>query len=207
MSMKGFLRWIILGILIIIGIFFAGYIFQFFAPAQPPEFHIHADFKMIANDTPIDFSTNKYMSTETRVLDPYIHLHDGESNLIHMHAPNQTLGKFFRSIGFQLTSTCFTLDTNVSYCNDGSKTLKLFVNGQPNTQFENYIFNDLDRILITYGDDSPEAIAQQIASVSDEACIESNKCPERGSPGDESSCSVAGGCVVPGLAVTPDSNS
>jgi hypothetical protein len=49
--------------------------------------------------------------------------------------------------------------------------------------FGDYEFTDLDRILITYGDMA--GVADQISSVSDLACMYSEKCPERGTPPTE----------------------
>ena len=47
----------------------------------------------------------------------------------------------------------------------GNKKLKLFVNGKENNEFENYVFKKLDKILISYGNDSGEEINNQLASI------------------------------------------
>ncbi len=53
---------------------------------------------------------------------------------------------------------------------------KLYVNGKENAAFLAYEPQDLDRILITDG---------VIADIADDACIYSEKCPERGKPPSE----------------------
>lgn len=55
------------------------------------------------------------------------------------------LGKFFAIWGKQFNSRC-VVDT----CSDTEGLVKMTVNGQPNTQFENYLMQDKDRIEITY---------------------------------------------------------
>ncbi|MCM2325601.1 MAG: hypothetical protein NDI94_04005 [Candidatus Woesearchaeota archaeon] len=52
-----------------------------------------------------------------------------------------------------------------------------------NEQLGNYEFEDLDKILITYGADTD--VSAQISSITDDACLYSEKCPERGSPPTE----------------------
>ena len=103
-----------------------------------------------------------------------------------------TLGRFFKSLGMSLTSSCFVTDTGQQYCSNGTESLKMFVNGQPNAQFDAYPPQDLDRILITYGSESGPDLQKQIDSVTDTACIYSLKCPERGTPPPESCVSGPG---------------
>lgn len=160
------------------------------------DYHTHADFKIYINNVPIDFAEEKYMTSENKILHIHVHLHDLEGNLIHHHKKNVTMKMFFESIKMQFTNECFTLDAGESYCNENSKTLKMFVNGIQNTEMEKYIFKDLDRILITYGNEDNATIQQQIDSVRDVACIQSEKCPERGKPSDESSCTSGAGCII-----------
>ena len=55
---------------------------------------------------------------------------------------------------------------------------------------------DLDKILISYGNEDEKQIKKQIDSVTDKACIQSEKCPERGLPTPEASCSSNEICTV-----------
>ena len=145
-------------------------------------FHIHANFKVILNGQPFDFSAAKYQSNNGKDLDENIHLHDGKGDLIHLHKQGVTLGEFFKSMKITFNKDCFIDDSGKKYCNSGASTLKFFVNGNPNTRFDSYVPQDLDRILITYGNEGQDVIGQEIAGVGDDACIYSEKCPERGTP-------------------------
>jgi len=160
-------------------------------------YHAHFDLKVYLNGKAIDFTQAKYQSEEGKELDEWIHLHDGNGEVVHVHKAGQKLEKLFNSLKIGFNDECFTLDTGERYCSGNGKTLKLFVNGQENNKYESYEPKDLDRILITYGNDSESTIAEQIDTVSDKACIYSEVCPERGTPPDESCVGGLGtGCEV-----------
>ncbi len=147
--------------------------------------HAHFGFKMYVNGKTVDLTQAKYQSTEEAELDPEIHVHDGNGDIVHIHAADVTIGQFLTSIGMKLDPLCLTLDDGKQYCTGNGNILRLMVNGAANDQFADYKPHDLDRILITYGSEADEKIQQQAKSVSDEACIYSEKCPERGSPPTE----------------------
>ncbi|MDO8624848.1 MAG: hypothetical protein Q7R47_02100, partial [Candidatus Diapherotrites archaeon] len=173
--------------LVVAAIVLAGFYFLYWVPHQTPPapaepIHWHADFKVYLDNNAFDFSQSKYQSVEGNELSERIHLHENDGNVIHIEGADVLLGEFFNSIGMKFSSTCFVTDTNKSYCDGAAGQLKFFVNGQINTQFENYVPQDLDRILIAYGNETPEQLQQELDSVTDNACIESGKCPERGTP-------------------------
>lgn len=145
--------------------------------------HEHADFAVYFEGQKFDFAKAKYQSSETNPLDPDAHLHDGNGEVTHKHRKGITLGYFFDTLGMKFDNQCFVTDDGKQYCNTANKKVTMYVNGKENMQFGNYEFTDLDRILITYGDMT--GVADQITSVSDDACLYSEKCPERGKPPTE----------------------
>jgi len=151
--------------------------------------HEHSDLKVYLNDTLLNLSQDKYQSTKEKPLNEDTHLHDGNGNNVHKHRTKITMGDFFKSLGIGFTKDCFILDTGENFCSEGDKTLKFFVNGKENQEFGQYEFTDLDRLLITYGSPSPEVLQKQLNSVTDQACLYSEKCPERGTPPTEN-CAV-----------------
>lgn len=155
-------------------------------PAEPEAVHEHADFAVYLDGQQVDFSLDKYQSSDEAPLHDYTHLHDGVGTIIHKHLTGITLGEFFESIGMSLTRACFTTDDGTQYCGTNTKSLKFFVNGSPHSGFGDYELNDLDQILISYGPLEEPDLDAQLASVTDEACIYSEVCPERGTPPDES---------------------
>lgn len=161
----------------------AAMLFLLYGSTNSGEFHAHADFKVYLNGDAYNFSQERYMEKLEA-----IHIHDMNGEMIHMHERGAELGDFFSSMGMSFNSSCFVLDDGTEYCSGGDKTLRMYVNGKPNNEYGKYQIHDLDRILITYGSESEDAISQQMASVSDTACIFSEKCPERGSPPPEVGC-------------------
>jgi len=124
-------------------------------------YHAHFDLKIYQNSLAIDLSQDKYQSKEGEELNEDIHLHDGNGKVVHMHKEGVTLGELFTSIKLSVKG-------------------KLYVNGKlVEGDLNNYSPKDLDRILITDGNESG------ISLVSDDACIYSEKCPERGTPPPE----------------------
>ncbi len=168
-------------------------------PASMPlidDVHYHADFKVYLNGEQFNFSQTKYMSTNQSKLSNFVHLHDSNGEVIHKHISGATLGEFFTSLNMTFNSTCFVTDMRHAFCNNGDKQLKFFVNGIKRNEYDGYDFQDLDRILITFGSDSQTALTQQLNSVTDKACIQSNKCPARGVPVNESSCVTGSDCIA-----------
>ncbi|MDP3699104.1 MAG: hypothetical protein Q8R47_05965 [Nanoarchaeota archaeon] len=161
------------------------------------EIHYHADFAVYLDGERYNFAQEKYMSTENKTLSNFAHLHDMDGNIIHKHASGITLGFFLETLGMKLNDTCLALDDGVSYCNEGNKGLKMYVNEKHNDEFHTYDIQDGDKILLSYGDGSGEEIKEQLDSVSDQACIYSLTCPEKGTPPEEAAC-VGETCTVEG---------
>ena len=121
--------------------------------------HLHADVKAYINGKALDFSQKKYQLAAR-----YIHFEEGIGDVIHTHATGLTIGHMFKSLGMDFNNNCIVFEEN-SYCNDDNKKLKFYVNGQPNTEFDNYIIKDLDKILVSYGDEGTTEIQNQISSI------------------------------------------
>jgi len=126
--------------------------------------HEHVDFKVYLNGVPIDLSQSIY-----QVRSPIVHVEGGDGDIIHKHATGVKVGFFFQTLGMKFNSTCFILDTGEQFCNEGDKTLKFYLNGQRSDLFDNYELTDLDKILISYGNESESQIQSQLATITDKA--------------------------------------
>lgn len=79
-----------------------------------------------------------------------IHTHDTD-NIIHLEfsglvrIKDTVLGEFFKIWGKQFNANCI-----FDNCNGPSGTVKMFVNGKPNSDFEKYPMKDGDTIEIRY---------------------------------------------------------
>lgn len=113
--------------------------------------HIHPHLKIIVNNEDVNIPADIGIMGGIMSV---IHTHDA-TGTIHLESPvpkDFTVGHFFfvwsRTAGEQkiFNSTCV-----LAYCNDGNKTVKMFVNGAASNEYGNYIMHDLDRIEIKYG--------------------------------------------------------
>ncbi len=133
--------------------------------------HMHADWKVYINGEQIDFSDKAHMDRMRKELSvsSFIHVDSGNpppektGDVIHMHATGVPLWIFFDSIGMNLSKECLVLDNGKKFCNDDKNTLKFYVNEKSNNQYENYVFKDLDKILISYGSETD--LTQQFNSI------------------------------------------
>lgn len=156
------------------------------SPSATEAFHAHADLTVYVNGRALDLSVAKYQSTKEKELDHDTHLHAGNGKIIHLHKRGVTLAQLFKSFSMEYTPTCLTLDDGKKYCTDGTKSLKLYINGKAiSDQFGDYQPQDLDRILISFGSETTAQLQSQLDAVPDEACIYSEICPERGKPPTE----------------------
>ncbi|MBS3051953.1 MAG: hypothetical protein J4428_01090 [Candidatus Aenigmarchaeota archaeon] len=135
--------------------------------------HIHADWKVYINGEQIDFSDKSHMDRMKKEssVSNFIHVDSGNplpeknGDVLHMHATGVPLWIFFDSINMDLSKDCLVLDNGKKFCNDDKNTLKFYVNGKPDDQYENYVFKGLDKILISYGNETD--LTQQLNSITD----------------------------------------
>ncbi|MBI4452406.1 hypothetical protein HY637_03180 [Candidatus Woesearchaeota archaeon] len=141
--------------------------------------HIHADWKVYIDGKPLDFFDKSHMERMqgNQPVSSFIHVDSGApapektGDILHMHATGIPLWVFFESIGTNFNKDCITLENNEKFCNEGNKKLKFYVNGKLNNEFENYVFNDLDKILISYGEENNEQIKDQLDSITSFASL------------------------------------
>lgn len=136
--------------------------------------HVHADWKIYVNgksleDTVLESLAMDMSKMDNSITSSFIHLDKGTTvpektgDVLHMHATGVPLWLFFRSVGMDFNKDCLILLNGENFCNNGQNTLKFYVNSKPNSQWENYVFKDLDKIIISYGTESN--LTQQLNSV------------------------------------------
>jgi hypothetical protein len=148
------------------------------------EYHVHADFHIVINDTLVNLDGDPFQTTTSQALHPGAHLHNNNGDVKHIHAEGVTFAGFLDSLGITLTDSCITLDNE--YCSGEAEEVMLFVNGElftsPITQ---YVPVDNDRILLYYGTYNLEMIQPYLDAIPDDSCYYSGTCPERGIAPDE----------------------
>jgi len=141
--------------------------------------HIHTDWKIYIDGKLLDLSDKSHMERmqTNQPVSSFMHVDSGApapektGDVVHMHAEGVPLWIFFESIGMKFDKKCFIMDDGKGYCNDNKNKLKFYVNGKESSEFENYVFKDLDKILISYGNENQEEIISQLDSITDFAKI------------------------------------
>lgn len=153
---------------------------------NPDPNHTHADFALFARGKQFDFSEERFMANQAG--DDHeddghahdtMHLHDEVGHVIHRHKPGQTLGNFLDSIGFNTKENCITTDTGDAYCTTDSEAWRMYVNGTETDVDMEYVFADEDKILLSFGASDAD-VEVQLQQMTDDSCIYSKTCPERG---------------------------
>ncbi|HLC39682.1 MAG TPA: hypothetical protein VJJ76_02260 [archaeon] len=130
--------------------------------------HTHQDVKIYVNGQAIDLTQSKYQLKAR-----HTHFEGGDGDVNHKHATGVTIADMIKPLGLYVSKTCIKGDDGQTYCGNADKSLKVYVNGQLVDDWENYDTKDLDKILISYGNETPQQIQQQLASITDKAKIES----------------------------------
>lgn len=158
---------IIAGVAIVIGI--SAYIFvqnTYSAPDAPPgagtlgDEHEHAVIKVIIFGDEFDFSGPAF-----QVKNRYIHFENRDGATIHRHASGVPLGFLFNTLNIGLTDECYMFPDKREFCTNDDYSLKFYINHQKVPTILDYVLEDDDRILISYGNENSTQIDEQLARV------------------------------------------
>jgi len=104
-----------------------------------------------------DFTTPAY-----QIKSAWIHFEGGNGVIIHKHATGVTLGYLFDTLQLTLDDQCFVFQDGRSFCTTEDYSLKSFVNGEQVSSIRDYVPQDNDAILISYGAETQEEIEKQL---------------------------------------------
>lgn len=127
--------------------------------------HVHADFKVYVDNQALDFAKPDYYMKSSFIHVDNSQNKDDASGVIHMHAKKVPLSIFFKSLGMNLTKDSLTLTDGRVLKNKNGKTLKFYLNGHKVDELESYVFQPLDKLLISYGVEMDSNLQKQINSV------------------------------------------
>jgi len=128
--------------------------------------HSHAAFLVkIFGDT-FDFSAPAY-----QIKSSWIHFEGRDGSTIHKHAEGVTLGYLFDTLGLGLDDQCFVFQDGRSFCTNEDYSLKFYINGEKVNDIRNYEIEEDDRILISYGSETPEEIEAQLLQLQNQEII------------------------------------
>lgn len=119
--------------------------------------HVHAGMLVKIFGDKFDFSLPAY-----QIKTPWIHFEGQNGDTIHRHATGVTLEYLFDSLSVKVTDECYIFPDGRQFCTDDTYSLKFYINGNQVPGIKDYIVRDDDRILVSYGSETPEEIDNQL---------------------------------------------
>jgi hypothetical protein len=112
--------------------------------------HSHAGILVKVFGDAFDFSAPAY-----QIKSAWIHFEGNDGTTIHKHATGVKLGYLFETLSLGLDDQCFEFQDGRSFCTDDTYTLRFFVNGEEVADVREYEIVEDDKILISYGAETP----------------------------------------------------
>ena len=119
--------------------------------------HVHASLLVRVFGDTFDFSSPTY-----QIKSSWIHFEDTDGTTIHRHSSGVTLGFLFDTLNIGIDDECYRFPDGRQFCTNEDYSLKYYINHQLANGIRDYVFEDGDRLLITYGNETPEQIEEQL---------------------------------------------
>ena len=135
-------------------------------PGAPPgagklgDEHEHASMLVRIFGDKFDFSATTY-----QIKSSWIHFEESDGNTIHRHSSGVTLDYLFGTLGLDIDEDCYIFGDGRQFCTNEDYSLKYFINGDSVNNINDYVIQDDDRILISYGGETNEQITDQLNEV------------------------------------------
>lgn len=155
----------VLGIVVVI-VGYSAYTFvnmQGSVPGAPPgagvlnDDHAHTSILVRIFGDKFDFSSPAF-----QIKSSWIHFEGQDGDTIHRHSTGVTLGYLFETLGITVNDECFVFPDGRQFCNNDDYSIKFFINHEQVPNIHDYIGNEGDRVLISYGNESSGEIDAQL---------------------------------------------
>jgi len=139
-------------------------------PGAPPgagtlgDEHEHISILVRIFGDRFDFSSPSY-----QIKSSWIHFEGADGNTIHRHSSGVKMGYLFGTLGLTLTDECFVFKDGRDFCTNEDYSLKFYINHQQVDSILDYIGQENDRVLISYGNEIQEEIEEQLREVDSQA--------------------------------------
>ena len=133
------------------------------APGTPPgagilgDEHEHASVLVRIFGDKFDFAATTY-----QIKSSWIHFEESDGNTVHRHSSGVTLGWLFDTLNILIDEDCYIFADGRQFCTNEDYSLKYFINGDRVNSIHDYVVQDDDRILISYGGETEIQINQQL---------------------------------------------
>ncbi|MFQ6025191.1 MAG: protein-disulfide isomerase [Nitrosopumilaceae archaeon] len=142
------------------------------APGAPPgagtlgDEHEHASILTRIFGDKFDYSSAAF-----QIKSSWIHFEGSDGTTVHRHASGVTLGYLFETLGIGLDDQCYIFPDGREFCTNEQYSLKFFINHQPVSDIRNYIIEEGDRILISYGNEDTTEIEEQLVELDSQLIV------------------------------------
>jgi len=164
-------------IAVIVGISVYNFVsFEQVTPGAPPgagtlgSEHVHASMLVKLHGDIFDFSGPAY-----QIKSSWIHFEARDGSTIHRHATGVMLGFLFETIGIGLDDECFSFKASAGgerrFCTNEDFSLKFYVNHEPVNSLTEIVFEDGDRILVSYGAEDQTQIDTQLLELDSQSIL------------------------------------
>ncbi len=128
--------------------------------------HDHAAILVKIFGDEFDFSAPAY-----QIKSSWIHFEGRDGSTIHKHATGVTLGYLFETLSLRLSDQCFEFQDGRNFCTNDDYELVFFINGEKVRDIRDYEIEEDDRILISYGAETPEELESQLLQLENQELI------------------------------------
>jgi len=162
----------VLGIILVI-VGYSAYNFvtmQGSVPGAPPgagllnDEHAHTSILVRIFGDKFDFTSPAF-----QIKSSWIHFEGQDGDTIHRHSTGVTLGYLFGTLSLTVDDECFVFPDGRQFCNNEDYSIKFFINHEQVPSIHDYIGNENDRVLISYGNESPEEIEKQLLELDNQS--------------------------------------
>ena len=122
--------------------------------------HEHASISVMILGDEYDFT-----KPEFQLQSRFVHLENSNGHVIHRHSKDVTIGYFFETLNLGLLSDCLVFHDGVKFCSNEDYKLKFYINEKKVDDLRDYVIFDGDLILISYGSENQEEVAEQLAEL------------------------------------------
>ena len=128
--------------------------------------HSHAGILVKIFGDSFDFSAPAY-----QIKSSWIHFEGRDGTTVHKHATGVTMGYLFETLALGLDDQCFQFQDGRNFCTNDDYELRFFINNQEVDDIRDYEIVEDDKILITYGAETPEEIESQLLQLENQELI------------------------------------
>ena len=122
--------------------------------------HEHASVLVRIFGDKFDFSTPAF-----QIKSSWIHFEESDGTTIHRHASGVTLSYLFETMNIIIDDQCYLFPDGRQFCTNEDYSLKYYLNHKSVDSINDYVIQDGDRILITFGNETPEQIEDQLTEL------------------------------------------